>query len=171
MDKGATNCTQVATALLFQIVGIEGAVAALPMGAFCATHLMSEKALHEKRGERMGMQVIGTGPDAGARSPQPCCWLPEDVPEVALNQMLDDLATRRLDSDANGLFSSPERIESMIAMEDVWGKRMPGTDDLRTLLCMVAGMIVKRGVHPRVLADYMREVFRETFPSVFDSPI
>lgn len=159
------GCTKPATTILFQIVGGADAIVQLPMGAFCADHLMSEKALHEKRGERMGMQVI-----AKDVREQTCCWLPEI--EEPPQPSGDELAGRRLAIDVQALFETPARQAAARAFEERWDKVFgTATSDLRTLIGIGLGMLVRNGVHPRTVADYVRESLRGTFPSVFDSPI
>jgi hypothetical protein len=84
----------------------------------------------------------------------------------------DELSSRRNLADVTGVLQSPERFAEMMADEKKWTERLPpDTEELRTLLGLISGMLVQRGAHPRLLADYIRETLRHTFPSGFDAPI
>jgi hypothetical protein len=62
-------------------------------------------------------------------------------------------------------------IPTIAAFESEWDDRMGGdaTHDLRMMIGIAMSQIVKRGVHPRALAVYLREALRLMEPDKFDA--
>ena len=64
-------------------------------------------------------------------------------------------------------------IGDILAFEADWSSRVGGdaAQDLRTLIGFAMHQMISRhGVHPRALADYLREALRLIDPDKFDAP-
>ncbi len=67
----------------------------------------------------------------------------------------------------------PPEIQALLDFEAGWNEKMGGaaTQDLRWMIGVaMARLTTIHGVHPRALADYVRESLRVMDPEQFDAP-